>query len=178
MAKVRIIGGKLRRRNLTVLAETDLRPTLDRVKETLFNWLGQDLTNLNCLDLFAGSGSLGFEALSRNAKCVVMVDNNPRIIKNLQANAKLFNFENCQIIQMNALEYLDSAKTKFDIIFVDPPFNSKLLDEVLPMLKTILNKDGLIYIEYATPPLALADYSIAKKSKAGLVHYALLGLGV
>jgi 16S rRNA (guanine966-N2)-methyltransferase len=124
MGKIRIIGGIHRSRQLTVLDANGLRPTLDRVKETLFNWLGQDLTGLNCLDAFSGSGSLGFEAISRNAKSVIMIELEQRVYQQLVTNQKLLNVNNCQIIHGNATEFLKTTNLVFDVIFLDPPYNT------------------------------------------------------
>lgn len=175
MGKIRIIGGTHRSRQLPVLDFDGLRPTLDRVKETVFNWLGQDLTGLTCLDLFAGSGSLGFEAISRNAQQVIMVEKNPKVAKQLEDNSKLLRASNCQVINNDALNYIRTSKLKFDIIFIDPPYDSDLLMQVLPLLKDKLNLGGMIYIEYREQ-VELQEFTIYKQGKAGVVNYALLTL--
>lgn len=175
MGKIRIIGGIHRSRQLPVLDFDGLRPTLDRVKETVFNWLGQDLTGLTCLDLFAGSGSLGFEAISRNAKQVIMIERNPKVAKQLEANRQLLRADNCQIINNDALNYLNSSQMKFDIVFVDPPYDSNLLQQSLPLICDKLNINGLVYIEFRDA-VDLEKFVIYKQAKAGVVNYALLTL--
>lgn len=173
MGKIRIIGGIHRSRQLPVLDSEDLRPTLDRVKETVFNWLGQDLTGKSCLDLFAGSGSLGFEALSRNAKEVVMVEKMPRVARQLSGNCQLLKVTNCQVLVADAQSFLSQANKKFDVIFLDPPYNSDLLTQVLKIIINYLTADGICYIEYETAP-NLDEFSVIKNAKAGKVQYALI----
>ena len=177
MGKIRIIGGVHRSRQLPVIDAPDLRPTLDRVKETLFNWLGQDLTNKTCLDLFAGSGSLGFEACSRNADSVTMVEENPKVVRQLTDNTKLLKIEACaKIVCREALSYLNSCSETFDLIFLDPPYKGDLLSQSLQFVDRILAKDGKIYIEYENEPLIPEKYLVIKQGKAGSVKFALLEL--
>ncbi len=176
MGKIRIIGGEHRSRQLLVLDADGLRPTLDRVKETLFNWLGQDLTGQHCLDLFAGSGSLGFEAVSRNAQSVIMVEKSLQVAQQLISNAKLLRAENCQIINLAAEKFLNKNSSKFDVIFLDPPYSSDLLEQSLQKITTHLAVDGLIYIEYHQNKPDLSQFNILKHSQAGSVNYALLNL--
>ncbi len=175
MGKIRIIGGHHRSRLLPVLDSPGLRPTLDRVKETLFNWLGQDLTGRSCLDLFAGSGSLGFEASSRNASLVVMIEKEIKIALQLKSNVQLLNLDNCQVLVQSALDYLRNCSIKFDVIFLDPPYQSDLLNQVLKIAYKCLNPDGRIYIEYESRP-ELDNYELLKEGKAGKVNYALLAV--
>ena len=176
MGKIRIIGGTHRSRQLTVLDADGLRPTLDRVKETLFNWLGQDLTGQSCLDLFAGSGSLGFEAISRNAQSVTMVEKSSQVAQQLISNSKLLRAENCQIINSEAQRFLAKNSLKFDVIFLDPPYNSALLEQSLRLITPHLAVDGVIYIEYHQNKPDLSQFNILKHSQAGSVNYALLNL--
>jgi 16S rRNA (guanine(966)-N(2))-methyltransferase RsmD len=176
MGKIRIIGGTHRSRQLTVLDADGLRPTLDRVKETLFNWLGQDLTGQTCLDLFAGSGSLGFEAISRNAQSVTMVEKSSQVAQQLISNVKLLMAENCQIINSEAQRFLAKNSLKFDVIFLDPPYNSALLEQSLRLISPHLAVDGVIYIEYHQNKPDLSQFNILKHSQAGSVNYALLNL--
>lgn len=176
MGKIRIIGGTHRSRQLTVLDADGLRPTLDRVKETLFNWLGQDLTGQTCLDLFAGSGSLGFEAISRNAQSVTMVEKSSQVAQQLISNSKLLRAENCQIINSEAQRFLAKNSLKFDVIFLDPPYNSALLEQSLRIISPHLAVDGVIYIEYHQNKPDLSQFNILKHSQAGSVNYALLNL--
>ncbi len=175
MGKIRIIGGTHRSRQLAVLDQDGLRPTLDRVKETLFNWLGQDLTGQVCLDLFAGSGSLGFEAVSRNAAKVVMVEKSAKVMQQLKDNVKLLRAgDNCLVINDDALKFLTSNQLKFDVIFLDPPYSSNLLAESLQIVSEHLTVNGVIYIEYHQNIPELSQFNILKQSKAGSVNYALL----
>jgi len=176
MGKIRIIGGTHRSRQLTVLDADGLRPTLDRVKETLFNWLGQDLTGQTCLDLFAGSGSLGFEAISRNAQSVTMVEKSSQVAQQLISNVQLLRAENCQIINSEAQRFLAKNSLKFDVIFLDPPYNSALLEQSLGLISPHLADDGVIYIEYHQNKPDLSQFNILKHSQAGSVNYALLNL--
>lgn len=175
MGKIRIIGGIHRSRQLQVLESEGLRPTLDRVKETLFNWLGQDLTGMECLDLFAGSGSLGFEAVSRNAKSVVMIEKDRNVSDKLVGNKQILKADNCQIINGDALNYLKTSNNKFDVIFIDPPYASNLLIESLKLVEKFLKPNGVIYIEN-DKDIDLAPFYIYKQAKAGVVSYALLQL--
>ena len=176
MGKIRIIGGTHRSRQLTVLDADGLRPTLDRVKETLFNWLGQDLTGQTCLDLFAGSGSLGFEAISRNAQSVTMVEKSSQVAQQLISNVQLLRVDNCQIVNAEAQRFLAKNSLKFDVIFLDPPYNSALLEQSLRLISPHLAVDGVIYIEYHQNKPDLSQFNILKHSQAGSVNYALLNL--
>ncbi len=176
MGRVRIIGGIHRSRILKFHDGVDgLRPTPDRVRETLFNWLGQDLTNKTCLDLFAGSGALGFEALSRNANWVTLVEKDASIIKDLRRNQEILGVTNSEIVNSNGINYLERAARRFDVIFLDPPYQSELLSKSLDFISrnSVLANDGLIYIEYQTRP-DLTNYVILKESKAGNVDYMLI----
>jgi 16S rRNA (guanine966-N2)-methyltransferase len=176
MGKIRIIGGTYRSRLVRFKTEAEgLRPTPDRVRESLFNWLGQDLTGKTCLDLFAGSGALGFEAASRNAKQVIMVEKNPSVVKDLRLNQELLRVNNLEIVRQDALAYLTMYNRQFEVIFLDPPYSSNLLTSSLQLLNKVcrLKPDGLIYIEYETMP-DLTNYSIIKQGKAGTVNYALI----
>lgn len=177
--KVRIIGGKWRSRLLGFPAIPDLRPTSDRIRETIFNWLGQDLTGLRCLDLFAGSGALGFEAASRGAASVVMVDRDARAYHALQENKEKLQATQVECVKMDAMDFIRLNQRKFDVVFLDPPFRLGLLAELLPLLSLLslhLEENGLIYTE--TPAICLPDepWHIRRSAKAGAVHYQLLGL--
>ncbi|QEL57554.1 16S rRNA (guanine(966)-N(2))-methyltransferase RsmD [Chromobacterium paludis] len=174
--KVRIIGGEFRRRMLPFPDAAGLRPTPDRVRETLFNWLGQDLYGKSCLDLFAGSGALGFEAASRNARRVVMVEKSRLVCESLQANRQLLKAEALEVVGGDALLYLKNARERFDVVFVDPPYDSELLQQVLPRLAELLSDDGVAYVEARQWPDALpAGLTLLRRDKAGMVHYGLLG---
>ncbi|MFN8770754.1 MAG: 16S rRNA (guanine(966)-N(2))-methyltransferase RsmD [Neisseriaceae bacterium] len=178
MGKVRIIGGEHRSRILQFNDKVvGLRPTTDRVRETLFNWLGQDLTDKICLDLFAGSGVLGFEAASRGAKFVTLVDVNHEVIQSILQNKKLLKLDNIEVIQYDSINYLSHTKNFTDIIFLDPPYNTNLLDKCLRIIESnkAVFKNTLLYIEYRQVP-DLSNYEILKSAKAGIVRYSLIKL--
>ncbi|BAK75184.1 RNA methyltransferase, RsmD family [Pseudogulbenkiania sp. NH8B] len=172
--QVRIIGGDYRRRQLPFPDAEGLRPTPDRVRETLFNWLGQELDGLNCLDLFAGSGALGFEAASRRARRVVMVEKSRKVADSLKANRQLLTAQSIEVVVMDALHYLKSCRERFDLVFLDPPYRSELLEQILPLLPAVLADDARVYVEAASWP-GLDGWQRIKEGRAGLVHYGLLG---
>ena len=180
--QVRINAGVWRSRLLKFPDVEGLRPTPERVRITVFNWLGQDLTGKTCLDLFAGTGAFGFEALSRNAKNVTMVENSrPAYSALLQNQAQLYHqtslkAENCQIINQDALLFLTNNSQKFDIIFCDPPYKKAWLDKLLPILNQHLSQDGLLYIEAEFVIQSDATWHVKKQDKAGNVVYHLLEL--
>jgi 16S rRNA (guanine966-N2)-methyltransferase len=172
---LRIIGGRYRRRILRFPDSEGLRPTPDRVRETLFNWLGQDLAGEQCLDPFAGSGALGFEALSRGAARVVMVEREPKVLAALRENAKMLeNPPGMEIIRGDALQYLASTKSKFDLIFLDPPFNKGWIPRIEPLLAGVANGDAAVYIEAEHEVAALGDWRAVRHGKAGEVHFQLM----
>lgn len=178
--RVRIIGGEWRSRVIEFPDALGLRPTPDRVRETLFNWLGQTLTNQHCLDLFAGSGALGFEAASRGAASVTMVEQDRAAADALAHNQTKLSATTCKIIRGDALQFIASSKEKFDVIFVDPPFASQLMPQILPLLASKLAQNGVVYAEWGEPLAHLlaqhttTGLSIVKHGKAGAVHFALL----
>ena len=157
-----------------------MRPTPDRVRETVFNWLGQDLTGKTCLDLFAGSGAMGFEAASRGAKRVVMVDLNPGVCKALQASAHKLEAKQIELVAMDALKFIASAAVlkfgQFDVVFLDPPFRLRLelLTKVLPLLSSQLAEGGLVYTESESSFDPGAGWLVWRSGRAGRVHYQLL----
>ncbi|MFC3532539.1 16S rRNA (guanine(966)-N(2))-methyltransferase RsmD [Vogesella facilis] len=171
--KVRIIGGQYRRRLLEVPAVEGLRPTPDRVRETLFNWLGQELDGLRCLDLFAGSGALGFEAASRGAKEVVLVEKVRAVADTLHRNVQLLGATQIQVLNQDASAYLSAGQGQFDVIFVDPPYASALLAQVLPLLPARLAAGGRVYVETAAAR-EFAGWEVLRSIRAGLVHGYLL----
>ncbi|OBU87662.1 16S rRNA (guanine(966)-N(2))-methyltransferase RsmD [Chromobacterium subtsugae] len=173
--KVRIIGGEYRRRLLPFPDAEGLRPTPDRVRETLFNWLGQDLYGKNCLDLFAGSGALGFEAASRSARRVVMVEKSRKAHESLQANRQLLQAGALDVQCGDALLYLKNSREQFDVIFLDPPYDSDLLEQALPLLLPRLAEEGMVYLEARLWPEQLPEgLELVRRDKAGLVQYGLL----
>ncbi len=171
--QVRIIGGTWKRRLLHFPQIDGLRPTPDRVRETLFNWLGQDCTGLTCLDLFSGSGALAFEAASRNASKVVSVETAKPALEALRANQTTLNAKNMEIVWSEGLRFLDNTTERFDVVFLDPPFASDLLASALQRLPRILNEGAVIYAECAQWPV-LDGWEIIKDGRAGQVHYGLL----
>lgn len=175
MNSVRIIAGQWRRRVLRFPDSEGLRPTPDRVRETVFNWLGQELDGLDCLDLFAGSGALGFEAASRGAASVVMLEQAPRVHAALSDNARLLDAGGVlEIRRGDALQYLASAPRRFDVVFLDPPYRKGWLERLAPHLPSVLKEDGLIYAEAEHEVAALGDWRSIRHGKAGEVHYQLL----
>lgn len=175
MNSLRIIGGRYRRRVLRFPDSEGLRPTPDRVRETLFNWLGQELDGQHCLDLFAGSGALGFEAASRGAARVVMIEQAPKVLAALLENAKMLqNPPEVEIMRGDALQYLASANTKFDLIFIDPPYRKGWIARLEQILPGVLNDDAAIYVEAEQKIEALGDWRSVRHGKAGEVHYQLM----
>lgn len=170
---VRIIGGEYRSRILHFPDVAGLRPTPDRVRETLFNWLGQRLHGQVCLDAFAGSGALGFEAASRGAARVVMLERDGNACDALRQNAALLGMNKVDILRMDALAYLFSAGELFDVIFLDPPFDKNLLAPVLQSATTRLRPGGKIYAE-SPAPFRPDGFSVLRQGRAGLSHFCLL----
>jgi 16S rRNA (guanine966-N2)-methyltransferase len=175
--KIRIIGGSHRRRIIEFPDADGLRPTPDRVRETLFNWLGQTLDGRKCLDLFAGSGALGFEAASRGATEVVMVERNRAVYRNLQENIKKLSFQNIALYNEDGLEFAMQQNRTFDVIFLDPPFQSDYLPKLMPLLADRLATDGMVYVESGAPFEADASWQVIKQARAGAVFYQLLQYG-
>lgn len=173
---VRINAGEWRSRLLKFPDAEGLRPTPERVRQTVFNWLGQDLTGLHCLDLFAGTGVMGFEALSRNAKMAVLVEKTSAVFKAILENKATLKADAAEVFNTDALSFLGKNRQLFDVIFLDPPYNQGLLAKVLPLLPPHLNPDGFVYAEaeYAIEPDEV--WQVVKQSKAGNVFYHLLKL--
>jgi 16S rRNA (guanine966-N2)-methyltransferase len=151
-----------------------LRPTPDRVRETLFNWLGQTLYGKRCLDLFAGSGALGFEAASRGAEQVVMAEKDRTAFHALQANSRKLGCANVAQYCADGLEFVLQAHGRFDVIFLDPPFLSDYLPRLLPLLSGKLTPEGVVYVESGEAFEAGEGWRVVKRAKAGKVHYQLL----
>ncbi len=172
--QVRIIGGEHRRRVLHFPDLPGLRPTPDRVRETLFNWLGQELIGLVCLDAFAGSGALGFEAASRHAARVVMLESSRQACDALKQNRQQLKMERVEIQQAEALSWMRTAGERFDVVFLDPPFASELAGQALALAGGLLNPQGSIYLEQGdriTPP---EGFIIHREGRAGQSRFALL----
>jgi 16S rRNA (guanine966-N2)-methyltransferase len=171
--KVRIGGGDWRSRLLSFPDAPGLRPTPDRVRQTLFNWLGQDLHGLACLDLFSGTGVMGFEALSRGADSVVMVEKSVPAYRALLENKKILS-ANAQILNMDAMQYLSGNKQVFDVIFLDPPYQQGWMDKLLPILAPHLAPSGLLYAEAEFAITGNDHWQVHKQGKAGNVFFHLL----
>ncbi|WED26603.1 16S rRNA (guanine(966)-N(2))-methyltransferase RsmD [Vibrio sp. DW001] len=175
---IRIIAGLWRGRKLPVCNAEGLRPTTDRVKETLFNWIAQDVPHAKCLDLFAGSGGLGFEAASRQAKQVVMIELNVQAHKQLSQNITTLKTDSIDAIHSDSLSYLEKQGMPFDIVFIDPPFRKGLLEKSLKLLEenNWLAENAMIYIE-TEKELTLTgvpdNWSLYREKKAGQVSYRL-----
>ncbi len=175
MNTVRIVGGEFRRRQLRFPDSAGLRPTPDRVRETLFNWLGQDLSGWHCLDLFAGSGALGFEAASRGAEKVVMVEKAAPVLAALRANCQLLRQPpSVQIWRGDALQYLDAATAGFDLVFLDPPYRQGWLDRLLPKLERVTKPGTRLYVEAENAIAHYGPWRCVRHGTAGEVHYHLL----
>lgn len=173
---VRIIGGQYRGKKLSFPVSEGLRPTPDRVKETLFNWLMNDIREAHCLDAFAGSGSLGFEAFSRGAKRVVLLEAAAGVYNNLKQIANDFKSEKLQVIHSKAQDYLKKTQEQFNLVFLDPPFAADYLPECMNQLanSNLLVPGGLVYLETAQViELDPAIWEKRKSKKAGQVIYEL-----
>ena len=177
--EVRIIGGRFKRSKLPVADRPGLRPTPDRVRETLFNWLGQDLSGWRCLDAFAGSGALGFEAASRGAQQVVLLERDAQLVRTLQAMQQRLHAENVRVERADALTWMArSAPAAFDLVLLDPPFDSDLAAPALEAARRLIAPDGLIYLEAAraldSAAAAALRLALHRQDRAGAVHYQLL----
>ena len=183
--EVRIIAGAWRRRSIAVPAAAGLRPTPNRVRETVFNWLahafGGDLSGRSVLDLFAGSGALGFEAASRGAKPVVLVDRDAATLSQLEATRAMLGATQVEIHAADGLAFatrLGRSGARFDTIFLDPPFGHRLIDDALPLASDLLAEDGYLYVEsdgeLDEAALAALQLSRHRADRAGAVFYHLL----
>ena len=171
---VRISAGEWRSRLLKFPDVDGLRPTPERVRQTVFNWLGQALDGLSCLDLFAGTGVMGFEALSRGATQVVLIEKSRTAYQALVDNKIALKATNAQVLNLDALEFLKQNQQPFDVIFLDPPYHQGLIDQTLALVKTALSRNGLIYVEAEFALKDGADWQVYKAGKAGNVFYHLL----
>jgi 16S rRNA (guanine966-N2)-methyltransferase len=181
--RLRIVAGKWRSRLLDIADVPGLRPTPERVRETLFNWLSPIIQGARCLDLFAGTGALGLEALSRGAAAVVFVENSPKAATVLEANVARLGASTASVRRMDAFEYLRRpAESGFDIVFLDPPFAADKLDELCRLIDaaSILAGDARIYVEEDRnkPALVLpTGWQTTRNRTAGNVRYSLVGPG-
>ena len=176
--EVRLIGGQWRRSKLPVADKPGLRPTPDRVRETLFNWLGQDLAGWRVLDAFAGSGALGFEAASRGAAEVRLLERDPALARSLADSARRLKAETLHITRTDALAWMRAAApAQFDLVLLDPPFDAGLQAPALAAAVPLLAPGGWLYLE-SPAPLQDADRPDAlaprRQGRAGTVHYHLL----
>ncbi|EOV8960945.1 16S rRNA (guanine(966)-N(2))-methyltransferase [Cronobacter turicensis] len=176
--QIRIIGGQWRGRKLPVPDSPGLRPTTDRVRETLFNWLAPYLVGARCLDCFAGSGALGLEALSRYAADATLLEMERGVAQQLQKNLATLKFSAAKVVNTNTLNFLSQNGEPHDIVFVDPPFRKGLLEETLNLLETRgwLAPQALIYVESEVenglPPVP-ASWQLHREKVAGQVAYRL-----
>ena len=178
-SSIRIIGGEWRSRKLTVPEAPGLRPTPDRVRETLFNWLAPTIQGARVLDAFTGSGALFLEALSRGASTGVAIDANTNAVNNLRRNLAVLQCDDAEVLRVDSLQYL-SNKTEqgFDIVLLDPPFHQDLLLSACQLLENNnwLNKDAWIYTESEQAPSSLgvpSSWRLHREKHTGQVHYAL-----
>jgi 16S rRNA (guanine966-N2)-methyltransferase len=177
--QLRIIGGQWRSRQFNFPMAAGLRPTPNRVRETLFNWLAPYIEGAKVLDLFAGSGALFLEALSRGAGSALALDLNPTAISSLRGHLHTLNCDNGQLQQTNALLYLENpAAAAFDLVFLDPPFSQNLLLPACTLLEQNgwLAADAWVYTESENPPSGLGipgNWRLHREQKAGQVYYAL-----
>lgn len=180
--RIRIVGGRWKRTPITVPDSPGLRPTPDRVRETLFNWLAflrPDLSPLRGLDLFAGTGALGFELASRGARSVVLVERDTRLITGLEALKQRLDAKQIEILAGDALVIAARlAPASFDIVFLDPPFEAGLLAPALERTRTLLAPEGLIYVESGEPIADLQTRNLGlemlREGRAGRVRFHLL----
>lgn len=174
MSRIRISGGEWRSRLVNVADVTSLRPTPDRVRVTLFNWLGQDLDGLTCLDLFAGSGVLGFEAASRGAPHVTLVERDPQAFKALQRNAAALGNERLELLRTDAVKFAESTGQRFDLVFLDPPYRQGWLERIAPLLPRVTNPGARLYIEAEHAVTTLGAWRSVRSGQAGQVFYQLM----
>lgn len=192
--QVRIIGGAWKRTPLPVLDAAGLRPTPDRVRETVFNWINHlwdgAWDEATCLDLYAGSGALGFEAASRGAKAVTMIDSHTPVVRQLEAIKAKLHADKVQVVRADAVASAQGMALRgqrFNLIFLDPPYHQDFLAKSLPLCTSLLEEDGLVYAEAGAPlPFApddgspapdwLAPWEPVRADKAGVVFYHLLKL--
>ena len=177
--EIRIIGGQWKRTKLKVLDREGLRPTPDRVRETLFNWLGQDLSGWHCMDAFAGTGALGFEAASRGAATVQMVEQDSALIAQLHATKTQLQASAVQVQRGDGLAALRQAPAaSLQAIFLDPPFASDLFAKALALAAQAVTPDGFIYLEapeqWSGDKLEPLRLTVYRHLKAGAVHAHLL----
>lgn len=174
---IRITGGKNRSRKL-IIPDTDLtKPTMDKVRAAVFNALGDDIKNKKVLDLFSGSGSYGFEALSRGASSVMFVDKQIIATKVIEKNAKILKEENIKIYKEDVISFLENNNEKFDIVFIDPPYKLEIYEKVIKLLneKDLLNENAIVVLETEKPlEINELDYKKVKMYNYGLANVYIL----
>lgn len=180
--EVRVIGGTWKRSKLPVADKPGLRPTPDRVRETLFNWLGQDLGGWRCLDAFAGSGALGIEAASRGAAEVVLLERDRALAQSLVQTCARLKATTVRVETADALAWMArSEPRRFELVFIDPPFDAQLFEPALRAAAPLVVDDGWLYLEadraYAADELAPLGLRIHRQARAGAVHFHLLQRG-
>lgn len=177
--QLRIIGGKWRGRKLRFPDAPNLRPTPDRVRETIFNWLIPVVHGARCLDLFAGSGALGLEALSRGAAFITFVDSHKKVTQALQAHLDLLNAnDKAEVLQMDGVKFLKNTSQAYDVIFLDPPYHLDLMQKVVPLLEQNgwLTDNAMLYLEIEkrqSLPELPKNWQQLKEKTAGEVNYFL-----
>ena len=181
--RLRIVAGNWRSRLLDIADVEGLRPTSERIRETVFNWLAPGIHGARCLDLFAGTGALGLEALSRGAGATVFVERSPVAARQLQSNIDVLRADGATVLHLDALDYLrGEAGPAFDIVFLDPPFAADLLGETCRLLaeQRLLADGALVYLEQdrSKPDPELPEEWVVEKNKtAGMVRYMLVRVG-
>ncbi len=156
-----------------------LRPTLDRVRETLFNWLSADIHGATCLDLYAGSGALGIEAISRGAGSVTLVDASKRATDSLKKNLATLSIDNAKVINQKAEQFLSNNQQLFDLVFLDPPFEKDMLNSILTQIKPHLAKGALVYVEQENASSTVKfdeEWRQVKSKKTSRFYYSLITL--
>ena len=173
--EVRLIGGQWKRSKLPVADAPGLRPSPDRVRETLFNWLGQDLSGWRCLDAFAGSGALGFEAASRGADAVVLLERDRRLAARLAESKQRLNATQLRIETTDALAWMARCPPEsFELVFIDPPFDAELVAPALALAQRLVVAQGFVYVEAGHAVAAPAGMRLHREGRAGAVHFQLL----
>lgn len=171
--QVRIIGGTHRRRVVHFGEAEGLRPTPDRVREQVFNWLGQQLHQQQVLDLFGGSGVMAFEASSRGAERVDVVELHRPTVQTMRHNVQQLQLSNIHIYQQDALLFLQAAQIQYDVVFIDPPYAWQEWDGLWPLLQSCCHEDSLLYVEAAKMPELPAWLQWRKQGSAGQSHYGV-----
>ena len=174
-SEVRLIGGQWKRSKLPVADAPGLRPTPDRVRVTLFNWLGQDLAGWRCLDAFAGSGALGFEAASRGADRVVLIERDRRLALALSESKQRLNAAQLRIETTDAMAWMARCPDEsFELVFIDPPFDAKLVEPALALAQRLVVPQGFVYVEAGEAVAPPVGFKLHRQSRAGAVHFHLL----